>query len=136
MAKFESSIREIASSQEQVYAMLSDLNNINRVKDRLPEDKVKNLEFTSDSVSIEVPMAGQIKFQIVEREEPKTIKFTTAESPIPLNFWIQLLPLTDTSCKMKLTIKADVNPFMAAMINKPLSEGVEKLADVLQVIQY
>lgn len=136
MAKFESSIREIASSQEQVYAMLSDLNNINRVKDRLPEDKVKNLEFTSDSVSIEVPMAGKIKFQIVEREEPKTIKFTTAESPIPLNFWIQLLPLTDTSCKMKLTIKADVNPFMAAMINKPLSEGVEKLADVLQVIQY
>ena len=136
MSKFESSVREIPFAQEQVYQMLSDLSNIDRVKDRLPADKIQNLVFDRDSVSIEVPMAGQIAFHIVDREEPKTIKFETVQSPIPLNLWIQLLPLTDASCKMKLTIKTDINPFMAAMVKKPLEEGIEKIADALQLIPY
>lgn len=37
---------------------------------------------------------------------------------------------------MKLTIKADLNPFIKQMVKKPLQEGIEKIADVLQMIQY
>ena len=72
----------------------------------------------------------------MDREEPKTIKFETEQSPLPFNFWIQLLPLTETSCKMKLTIKAELNPFIKGMVQKPLQEGIEKIADVLQMINY
>ena len=79
---------------------------------------------------------GTVKLVIVEREAPKTIKFETQESPLPFNFWIQLLPVTDTTCKMKLTIKADLNPFISGMVKKPLQEGIEKIADALQMIQY
>ena len=79
---------------------------------------------------------GEIRLHIVDREEPKTIKFETEQSPLPFNFWIQLLPLTETSCKMKLTIKAELNPFIKGMVQKPLQEGIEKIADVLQMINY
>ncbi len=37
---------------------------------------------------------------------------------------------------MKLTIKADLNPFIAGMVKKPLQEGIEKIADALQLIHY
>ena len=37
---------------------------------------------------------------------------------------------------MKLTIKADLNPFIKGMVAKPLQEGIEKIADVLQLIHY
>jgi hypothetical protein len=47
-----------------------------------------------------------------------------------------LLPVTDASCKMKLTIKADLNPFIKGMVQKPLQEGIEKIADALQMIKY
>lgn len=133
--KIESSIRQIGYPQEKVYAMLSDLSNIERVRDKLPEDKVKDLTFDADSMSITTPM-GAVKLVIIEREAPKTIKFETQESPLPFNFWIQLLPVTETSCKMKLTIKADLNPFISGMVKKPLQEGIEKIADALQMIQY
>ena len=43
--KIESTIRQIAYPQASVYAMLSDLSNIDRVRDRLPEDKIKDLSF-------------------------------------------------------------------------------------------
>jgi hypothetical protein len=57
-------------------------------------------------------------------------------SPIAFNLWIQLLPLTEETCKMKLTIKAELNPFIKGMVAKPLQEGLEKMADVIQMIQY
>ena len=112
------------------------------MKDNMPEEarkqaeKIKDLEFDQDSLSVNVPPVGSIKLRVVNREEPKCIKFETEQSPIPFNFWIQLLPVTSTSCKMKLTIKAELNMFIKQMVKKPLQEGIEKIADVLQMIQY
>lgn len=135
MATFESSVRQIPHSQQAVYNMLSDLSNIDRVKDRIPADKLNDLTFDADSMSISTPM-GAVKLKIVDREEPKCIKFETEQSPLPFNFWIQILPVTDTTCKMKLTIKAELNPFIKGMVLKPLQEGIEKIADALQMINY
>ena len=50
--------------------------------------------------------------------------------------WIQVVPLGEKACKIKLTIKAELNPFIKGMVKKPLSEGLEKVADMLQLIQY
>lgn len=135
MATFESSVRQIPHSQQAVYNMLSDLSNIDRVKDRIPADKLNDLTFDADSMSISTPM-GAVKLKIVDHEEPKCIKFETEQSPLPFNFWIQILPVTDTTCKMKLTIKAELNPFIKGMVSKPLQEGIEKIADALQMINY
>lgn len=135
MATFESSIRQIDYPQERVYALLSDVNNIDKVKDRIPEDKANGLTFDANSIGINTPM-GAVKLVIVEREAPKCIKFETAESPLPFNFWIQILPVSETTSKMKLTIKAELNPFIKGMVSKPLTEGIEKIADALQAIHY
>lgn len=135
MTKIESTIREIAYSQQAVYNMLSDLSNIQKVQDKIPQEHIKDLTFTSDSISISTPM-GAVKMVIVNRDEPKEIKFETQESPLPFNFWIQILPVDETSSKIKLTIKADLNPFIAGMVKKPLQEGIEKIADALQLIHY
>ncbi len=136
MSKFESTIRQINYPQEVVFQGLSNLDNLSKIQDRIPEDKANDLSFDNDSVSINVPPVGKITLKIIEREEPKTIKFETTESPLPFNFWIQLLPVTESSCKMKLTLKADLNPFIKGMVSKPLQEGIEKIADVLQMIKY
>lgn len=135
-SKFESSVKHIACSQERVYAMLSDLSNIEKVRDRLPQDKVKDLTFDSDSVTISVAPVGGITLKVVDREPPKTVKFQTAQSPLPFNLWVQLVPVTETSCKMKLTIKAELNPFVRGMIAGPLQDGIEKIADALAQINY
>ncbi len=135
MTTIESSIRQIPYPQQAVYDLLSDLGNIDKVKERIPQDKVEDFSFDHDSISIKTQL-GAVKLVIVNREAPKEIKFETAESPLPFNFWIQILPVTETTSKMKLTIKADINPFMASMVKKPLQQGIEKIADALQNIKY
>lgn len=136
MTKFESGVKEVPASQEAVYAKLSDLNNLEKVKDHLPEDKIKNLSFDSESLSIDVAPVGKITLQIVEKEPCKCIKFETTTSPLPFNLWIQIVPVNEAACKMKLTIGMDINPFMKTMVQKPLQEGLEKMADTLAMIQY
>lgn len=110
---------------------------------QVPEDelnqlneRIQEMTFDTDSVSCNISPLGEVSLRIIEREEPKCIKFETVNSPIHLNLWIQLLPTSETACKMKLTVGADLNPFIKGMVAKPLKEGVEKLADMLAMIPY
>ena len=136
LTTFESTIRQIMAPQQRVYDMLSNLENIEKVRDRLPADQIESISFDRDTVSISVAFIGAVTMKVVDREEPKTIKFEAANSPVPFNLWIQLLPMTDDTCKMKLTIKAELNVFIKGMVQKPLQEGLERMADVLQNIPY
>lgn len=136
MSQFESSVKQIPFSQERVYAKLSDLSNLESMKDRIPQDKVKDISFDSDTLTFSVDPVGKITLQVIEREPFKCIKFETTQSPLPFNLWIQLVPDSEQGCKMKLTIRVDLNPFMKAMVQKPLQEGIEKMADMLAMIQY
>ncbi|GAB6865724.1 polyketide cyclase [Bacteroides acidifaciens] len=136
MGNFESSVKVIPYSQERVYNKLSDLSNLEAIKDRLPQDKVQDLSFDSDTLSFSVPPVGQLTLQIVEREPCKCIKLATANSPIPFNMWIQLVATGEEECKVKVTIRIDINPFMKAMVQKPLQDGLEKMVEMLAAINY
>ena len=129
-------MKQIPYSQEAVYRNISDLRNLEKVRDRIPEDKVKDFSFDADTISINVPPVGELKLRIIEREEPKCVKFETAQSPVPFNVWIQMLPVDEQSSKMKVTVKAELNPFIKSMVSGPLQDGVEKIADALAKIEY
>ena len=134
--RFESSVKQIPYPQQAVYDMLSNLENISKVMDRVPADKIKDISFDRDHVSMSVDPVGAIKLAVCEREEPKCIKFQTEKSPVPFYVWIQMLPVTDTTSKMRITAEADLNPFIKTLVQKPLQDGVEQIAEGLARIQY
>ena len=90
MSDFVSEIKTIPYNEDRIFGMLSDLSNLERVKDKIPQDKIKEFEFDCDSCRFNVDPVGKIEFQIVEREPYKTVKFMTTNSPIPVTLWIQL----------------------------------------------
>ena len=139
--QYESSVKHIPYSQESVYNKLSDLTNLEGLRDRLDmvkdklDGKLEDMSFDRDSLTMKV-QGINLTLRIIEREPRKCIKFEGDKSPIPMNLWIQILPVTDAEAKIKVTIRAEVNMFMKAMVAKPLQEGVEKLADMLSMIPY
>ena len=135
-SKFESSVKLIPYSQQAVYNNISDLRNLEKVRDRVPDDKVQDFSFDQDTVSLNVAPVGELKLRICDREEPKCVKFETVQSPVPFNVWVQVLPVDENSSKMKVTVKAELNPFIKSMVEKPLQEGVEKIADALAMVHY
>jgi hypothetical protein len=135
-SKFESSVKQVPYPQQAVYNNISDLTNLEKVRDRVPEDKVQGFSFDQDTVCINVAPVGELKLRICDREEPKCVKFETVQSPVPFNVWVQILPVDENSSKMKVTVKAELNPFIKSMVEKPLQEGVEKIADALAMVHY
>lgn len=136
MTQYESSVKQIPYSQERVYAKLEDLNNLEALKGKLPEDKVKEFTFDHDQATVDIPPIGKVTIKVVDREEPKCIKFEAVGSPIPVNMWIQIIPDGSEASKMRVVAKAELNFMLRGMIEKPLKEGLEKIADTLAMVQY
>ena len=152
MAKYESQIKQVPFSQSAVYAKLADLTNLAVIKERfddpvvqekLPADKieevrkaVQQMEFTADTVSVPAGPIGSVALEIVEREPEKCVKFSSTNSPVSFKLWIQMLPTSDTTSKMKVTIDADLNFFMKQMVGPHLEKGVDKFAEMLAMIPY
>jgi hypothetical protein len=136
MSRFESSVKQVPYRQQSVFDMLSDLSNAERVKHLVNDDQLQNMSFDNDHISVNVPPIGKIALRIVEREDPKCVKYQSVDSPLPCNLWVQMLPVTDTTSKLKVTIDAELNFLMKGIVSKPLQEGLEKLAEALSKIRY
>lgn len=151
--KEESSVKQIYAPVERVYGTLSNLENLRPLLDRAQNDDtvrekaremgqekalegLQSVELTNDSISIPAGMMGTISMRVVEREENKCIKFETDQSPIQAKMWIQVLPVTADTSKMRLTVDADIPFMLKAMVGSKLKEGVEKVADMLAMIRY
>lgn len=136
MSRFESKVQQVPYPQQSVYNMLSDLSNVERAKQRVDDAQIHSMEFSDDSLSVNVPPIGKISIEIVDREEPKCVKYRSVDSPLPFNLWVQMLPVGDAASKMKLTLEAELNFMMKGIVSKPLQEGLEKLAEALAAIHY
>lgn len=136
MSQYESSVKCIPYPQERVYTKLEDLNNIEGIKDKLPQDKIKDLTYSRDEATVNVPPLGNVTLRIIDREEPKCIKLEVAGSPMPVTIWIQIIPNGEEASKMRIVAKAEINFMLRSMIEKPLKEGLEKIAEALSMIAY
>jgi hypothetical protein len=135
--KYESKIGQITANDQKIFAVLSNLENINLFRDLIPEDKVKELEITPDRIRMKVDGLGQkIAIAIVEKEEFKTIKFGAESLPIPLNVWIQLKHMEEQDTRIRITIKTDLPAMFKMMFDKKLQQGLDQAVDLLCQIPY
>jgi carbon monoxide dehydrogenase subunit G len=132
MTTYESEIKTISSNEEMVFGILSDLNNLQKLQENAPlTDKIKDLQFDTDSCSFSVEGFGKVGFRIVEREPFKTIKLASEHAPVEVNVWIQLKQVAENDTRMKLTMKAKLPTMIKMLVDKKLKEGINTIADLL-----
>ena len=162
MNKYESSVKTVYAPVERVYARLSDLNNIQPLKEKVddprfeelinsqvPADKrptpeqfqklrnnIRNLELTQDTLSGHIGPLGDITVRIVERSEPKLVKMELEGAPIQVTLWIQMLPSDGDTSRLKVTLGAELNFFIRKMIDSKLEKAPEGLAQMLSQLPY
>ncbi len=130
MTTYQSDIKTIFSNEEMVFNILSDLNNLQKIK-QLPAlgDKVKNLQFDTDSFTIEVDMIGNIGFRVIMREPFKTIKFQSERAPVTMTVLIQLEQVKEKETHLYLILETELPPMIKMMVDKKLKEGINLVAD-------
>lgn len=129
MTTFESAIKPLAASSQTVYTMLNDLRNLEKIRDRIPKDKISEVTFSEDEVMFKIDPVGNVGIKIIERDEPSCIKFAALKSPVDFKLWIQLKEVSENDTRLKITLKADLNPMIKMMATKPLQGFVDTLAN-------
>lgn len=133
MTKYQSEIKTISSSEEVVFGILSDLNNLEKLKDQnIASGKLKVLECNADSCLLELEQVGKIGFRIVEKDAFKSIKFESFQLAVEVNAWIHLEQVAENETKMEITMTANLPPLLKMMLNKKLERGINMLADFFE----
>lgn len=146
MDTYESSVKTVKGKAEDIYKVVSDMNNVGKMKNMIPAslkegnaDKMKileGMECTNDAVYFEAPMVGRMGIVIVDKEENKVVKFGGNPSPCEFNLWIQMKQIDEANSAIKLTLKADLPFMIKMMVGSKLKDGIEKVADKLAQIDY
>ena len=144
--QYESKIVAIQASAEQIFPVLSNLENLNRAKENaseqmfsslIPGGIVSDVSFDADSVRMKIDGLGQkVCVRIVEREPNKTIKFGADNIPMEMNFWIQLKQVSETDTRMRLVLKVDLPMMFKMMFEKKIQTGLDAAADSLAQIPF
>lgn len=130
--KYESAVTKVAASAAQIYSVFSNLRNLERVKDMIPQDKVQEMEIEAESVRMKVDGLGQkITILIVDKTENEVIKYGAEGIPMEMNFWIQMKEVAPMDTRIKLTLKADIPMMFKMMLDKKIQQGINQAAAMI-----
>lgn len=133
MTTYKSDIKTISSSEEVVFGMLSDLNNLGKLgdMDKL-QGKFRVVEYDAHSCLLELSQFGKVGFRITEKTPHNSIRFETSYLPVEVNAEIKLDELSSNQTQMQLLLHANLPSVLKMMLNKQLEQGINTLADLFE----
>jgi carbon monoxide dehydrogenase subunit G len=125
MTNYKSTLITVQKTQLEVFNFLSDYNNFGKL---MPE-QVTNWQSTDTECSFTIQGMASLQMKIVERRANDLISMESfGKTPIKFTLFVNIEAVNDQSCSALVSIDADINPMLKMMLDKPLSNLVEKLA--------
>jgi len=144
--KYVSDVKIIPFKDEVIFNYLSDFGNLSKyfndeilsaISGKIPQLVVRDLQSDRDSLSFDISGLGRSEIRIVERTPFSTIKISGQGSiPLELKFWVQLLPVDESTTKLRLTLHSEMGMMVKMMVGDKLEKGINQLADALAKLPY
>lgn len=130
MTHIESKKVVVNKSAEELFDQLINFQNF---KKAMPDSVSK---FEADDTSFLFGMKGMPEVRLVKKEErrPEYIAFKSASSKIDFSLACHIKPIDDNSCEAWFDFEGKFNPMLRMMVEKPLKNFIETLADKLKEI--
>lgn len=138
MAKYESKKVEISRPRAEAYERLSDLSRLQGALDALPADqreKLGDVSFDRDSITIQTSQVGEIKFAITSRRPDEQLVFGTPSSPVPLSLAVNLTdgPAEGTT-EARTVIDVDIPMMLKPLIGGKMQQAADQMADLIRLL--
>lgn len=129
MTTIESKKVDVNAPVQEVFEYLGDMNNF---KDLLPMDRISNWESDTDYCSFKVQGTYTIRLDMNGAEAPNKIFLKSGEgSPFAFDLNIHLNEAGEATNAYQVC-EADLNPFIKMMVEKPLRNLFDYIADQLK----
>lgn len=134
MATYSSKPAVINRPIQEIFDRFSDLSNLQNQLKELPEEqlaRIGDVKFDTDSIAINTPQVGEIKFQVTERVAPGKIVFGSPSSPIPLKMTLTLKPVTGDSTEAVTAIDVEIPMMLRPLIGGKLQEAADQFSKLM-----
>jgi len=132
--KYESTIKVVNNSAEVIYSKLSDFQKLSSV---IPPENIQNWKATPDTCRFTIAQIGEIGLRIIDRQENTLVKYTAdGETRFNFNIWVQMKEVAPYNSRIKVTMKADLNPMLKMMAGSHLQKFVDMLATAISTYNY
>ena len=126
MTRIESKHVDIARPAQDVYTFLQDMNNFQQL---LPQDRISDWKSDGTSCSFKVAGAATIGLQLDGGTAPDHVRLKSTErSPFPFTLDVHLNEANGSTDAYQV-FEADLNPFIKMMVESPLKNLFDHIAD-------
>ena len=130
MAKIESKKVLVAAPAQTVFDFLADFSHFEQL---LPADKVSKVAIQPESISFQINGLASIGMRLASTQVP-TLLHIVSEGKNPFDFTldIHLKEVSSNSTEAFLIFDGNMNPFLKMMVEKPLTQFFNQLAERLR----
>ncbi|HJZ41121.1 MAG TPA: hypothetical protein VJ203_12195 [Bacteroidales bacterium] len=134
MLTIESKTGMARGSQEDVYRYVSDFRNFAHL---LPEDKMKDLRLSGDTIRFTMDGIGTIGLLITKKTPNSGIVIRATEgSPADFTLRINIAEERNNQSPVNLILEANLNMFLEMMAKGPLQQFVDLIADKIGEVEF
>jgi len=132
MLKIESEKVEISNSAEHIFNYLADFNNF----EKLMPPQVTEWKSTTEECSFNINGMATIGMKIIDKT-PFTKITISSHGKVPFEFqlFVLLTPKDGANCVGQLTFESDMNMMFKMMVEKPLTNFFNMLAQKMKDIK-
>ncbi len=132
MTDIKSKTVQIDAPADRVFDYLNDVNHFEKL---LPADRIENWKSDEDSCQFKIKNVSSIGFRKKSAEPPHYLQLESDESaPFAFTLNIYIKAIDANSCEAHQIISADINPFLKMMVEKPLTNLFDYIADQLSAV--
>ncbi len=130
MTTYQSKTTTIHRPQTAVYSKISDLKNLEQLREKLPAEYSADLQCDTDYLKFKIPQIGNATLRVVERREDRVL-MRIEDIPFRADIAIIINAQTTSQTDMRLQLDADIPFFLKPIVSNRLEEGMDKIADIL-----
>ncbi|MCX6295652.1 MAG: SRPBCC family protein [Bacteroidetes bacterium] len=132
VTKIESEKVDIINSAENVFNYLSDFNNF----EKLMPSQVTNWNSTTEECTFTINGMATIGMKIIEKMPVSKITISSnGKVPFEFKLFVLLTEKDATNCIGQLLFESDMNPMIKMMVEKPLGNFFNMLAQRMKDIK-
>lgn len=134
MAEYSINPTNVRTNIDRIYSVVSNPEKIKELTAKVPaeaQDKLKEMEFESDSITLNVGPVGKIKLAVTERVEPNKIVYTAQNSPVPMSMTLKLDKVDEGNTTLNGSLNLDIPVFLRPMVDGKIKDALAKVSERL-----
>ena len=128
MTTFKSPEVIVNKSAEDFFNLIGDLNNLKSI---MPS-QIEGFKSTTTTCSFQMSGMPEVSLEIAEKTEFSKISLRSTESQVAFSLDCYINEKNGTQCQARLEINAELNIMMKMMVEKPLTQFLDVLANKMQ----